>query len=267
MDKLQWYLYLGYGPYIAIALISFALFLGWTVGNLSIKKNWNFSTYINESYQGAIFGLVALVVGFTFSNAIDHYDARKENVRHAVTSISNATHYSDYLLPDDRDELRRRITEYLNMRLSLHENIENLNDLDDKATSITNFGRQVLILTLDAIERNSGKNKAMTDELLKPQVISMLENYEKGRLLLLNRPNLLIYLMLFTFLGVTGLIGGYEMAIKQKRDLFFTFFYALVITATLYVIFSMEFPASNKLEQLRFNKELLQLKDNLFNKN
>lgn len=263
MDKLQWFLYLGYGPYVAIALMAAALFLGWSSGKLAIKWNSDFVPYINESYQDAIFALVALVVGFTFANAIDHYDARKENVRNAVTSISNAYHYADYLQPADREKLRHSINDYLDMRLSLHDNIDSLSSLDKKATNINNFGRQVLIFTLQAVERSAGKDKVLANELLKPQVILMLENYEKGRLLLLDHPNVLIYLMLFTFLGVTGFIGGYEMAIKQKRDLIFTFFYALVITATLYLIFSMEFPASDKLEQLRFNKELLSLRNNL----
>jgi len=263
MDTLQWYLYLGYGPFIAIASQAAALFLGWFVGKLVIKKNTHFVPYINESYQGAIFGLVALVVGFTFANAINHYDDRKENGRTAVTLIANSYNYSDYLLPADRDKLRSLINDYLHMRLSLHENIESLNDIDAKATNISNFGRHVLGFTLEAIERDSGRNKVLANELLKPQVILMLENYEKGRLLLYATPNMLIYLMLFSFLGVTGFIGGYEMTIKHKRDLIFTFLYAVVITATLYLIFSMAFPASHKLDQLRFNRELLQLKDHL----
>ncbi len=264
MEKLHWYFYTGYGPYIAVLVISGAIALGWLAGGFRIKKKSDTTRYIYGNYQNAVFGLVALVIGFTFAAAMHHYDDRKENVREAATSISNVYHYSSYLLPDDRRTLQQKLHEYLDSRIDLHKDIQSLDELELKSRKITVFGRQILTFVLQAIERSSGNDKILANELLKPQVLSMLDIYDKGRLLMLGGPNVLIYIVMLLYLGVAGFMGGYEMSVKHEKDIVFTCLYVMVITVMLHLIFEMEYPVSGAEQQLKFNSELVNLRAEIF---
>ena len=264
MDKINWYFYTGYGSYIALVVILSAIVLGWLAGRSRVKNKSGEAGYIYGNYQDAVFGLVALVIGFTFATAMHHYDERKENVRQTATSISTVYHYSEYLMPDDRDRLRQMLRQYLDSRIDLHKDLTDLSELEIKSRKITVFGRQILTFVLQAVDRSSGNDKLLSSELLKPQVISMLNIYDSGRLLMLGGPNVMVYLVLLLYLGVAGFMGGYEMSIKRERDIVFTGLYILVITVMLHLVFEMEYPVSSTEQQLRFNAELVKLRAEIF---
>ncbi len=266
MENLQWYLFSGYGPYIAIALIGIFLLLGWLIGRYQFKKKPDDNLYINTNYEGAIFGLVALVIGFTFAGAVAHYDARKAQVRVEVSSILNSHRYTEYLTPSDSDQLHKLLNEFLSLRLDMFNNVTKFDDLEKKAKHIDNFGDRIRVFTFQAIERTPPEAKALANEFLRPQIIAMNLSTHDARLLLMARPHPLVFLVLFSFLAISGFIGGYKMALKHRLDWMFTGLYLLVIYTTLHIIFLLEFPDGNSSEQVRYNKELIQLQNDFVSK-
>jgi len=260
MEEFQWYLFSGFGPYIAILLIGIFLFIGWVSGKRRIRNKPDEAVYINSTYENAIFGLVALVIGFTFYNAVNHYDARKDKVRVEVSSIYNSYEGLRYLNASDGAKLHSLLNNFLDLRLNLFNNVKNFDELDKRAKDIDDFGNQIRVLTFQAIERAPAKTKQLAEEFFKPQIILMLDSTHQARLLMLARPHSLIFFALFMFMGITGFIGGFEMATKQKLDWIFTSLYIVVVFTTFHIIFALEFPDTSPAEQARYNKGLIQLK-------
>ena len=267
MENLEWYLFSGYAPYFAILLLGAFLFVGWAFGKYFSKKKTRDDLYINASYQTAIFGLIALVIGFTFASAIGHYDVRKEKVRMESSAIFNAYRNAIYLQAGDSERLRELLNQFLSLRLDIFNNVHSFAELDKKAIDIDNSTRRITLFTFEAIERAPDKTRALANEFLKPQVDSLEKSVHEARLLLVARPEPIIFSVLFLFLAIAGFVGGYEMAGKKKLDWIFTGVYILVVYATLRVIFLLEFPDLNPDQQVRYNKELLQLNSEMPHQN
>lgn len=69
--------------------------------------------------QGALVGLLSLMIGFTFSLSASRFDARKSAVLHEATAISTAGERATLLPPPHAVEAGRLLTAYLETRILL----------------------------------------------------------------------------------------------------------------------------------------------------
>jgi hypothetical protein len=68
---------------------------------------------------GAILGLVAFMLAFTFGIASSRLDARKELVRNEANAIETTYLRADFLTQPDREEVKRLLVWYLDERLAV----------------------------------------------------------------------------------------------------------------------------------------------------
>jgi hypothetical protein len=66
---------------------------------------------------GAVLGLLALLLAFTYALAAGHYDRRKELVLEEANALGTAWLRTEFLKAEDREELRGLLREYLDLRL------------------------------------------------------------------------------------------------------------------------------------------------------
>jgi hypothetical protein len=67
-------------------------------------------------YQGAVLGLLALLLGFTFSMALTHYDLRRNLVVQEANSIGTTYLRASFLPGEARDISRRLLCDYVQLR-------------------------------------------------------------------------------------------------------------------------------------------------------
>ena len=89
-----------YVPEIFFTSILTFLLIGWLFGRFRTRTSEH--VVVRDSLATAIFGLSALVLGFTFSNATDHYDKRISLIRDQAFSLKQVYQSSNYLNPTDR---------------------------------------------------------------------------------------------------------------------------------------------------------------------
>lgn len=70
-----------------------------------------------EGYQGAVLGLLALLLGFTFSMALNHYDLRRSLVVQEANAIGTTYLRASFLPGEIRDISRRLLREYVELRV------------------------------------------------------------------------------------------------------------------------------------------------------
>ena len=68
-------------------------------------------------YQGAVLGLLALLLGFTFSMALNHYDLRRNLVVQEANSIGTTYLRASFLPGEARDVSRRLLRDYVGLRV------------------------------------------------------------------------------------------------------------------------------------------------------
>jgi len=79
------------------------------------KLAWNHADFY--MVQTATLTLLSLIIGFTFSMAIDRFDQRKTLEEAEANSISTAVMRTDLFPVDARPEIKKLLTEYLDQRI------------------------------------------------------------------------------------------------------------------------------------------------------
>lgn len=107
-------------PVWVTAALLFALLVLVCEGGAHIHRDRGEADQAEEGHLvGAALGLLALLLGFTFSLALGRFEERRELVVHEAAAISTLWLRADLLPPPSRTEARRLLDAYADARLQL----------------------------------------------------------------------------------------------------------------------------------------------------
>lgn len=227
-------------PLLFFFSILIFLLIGWLYGKYQVRRSDK--VVIRDSLATAIFGLSALVLGFTFSSATEHFDHRVSLIHEQAYVLEQIYQSSDYLNPTDRVMVKNTLKQILALRVSKYENIKTLNDLDVKNEALAKTLNTLNEDITKAIPRAPASTKDLADNILRPQLTHLLDTFQEGILNGKRHPPPIIERFLFTLLSIGALLSGYSMAVKKEEDWFLTVLYLGLMGFALYVIFALEFP-------------------------
>jgi len=229
-----------YAPQIFFASILMFLLIGWLFGRYRTRTTEH--VVVRDSLATAIFGLSALVLGFTFSNATGHYDERISLMREQAYALKQVYQSSNYLNPTDRVKVQNSLKQILSQRMSKYEGLKTMDDLDVHndalAKSLNTLNEEIN----QSIGRAPASTKDLAASILQPQLASLLDVFQQGILNGKKHPPAIIDRFLFALLSIGALLSGYSMAIKKEEDWFLTALYLGLMWFALHVIFALEFP-------------------------
>jgi hypothetical protein len=244
--------------------VSIALFMGagWLFGRYRIRKSGDSGVAIREPLIAAIFGLSALVLGFTFSSAFNHYDTRIEGIRSQANTIKEVYLSTQYLQPSDQSAIKKSLANLLNLRLEAYSNIKNMNDFDIATDRVATLVRQINEDVTKAVINAPIANRLILAETISPQTRNLVTTFNFAAIKMKSHPPILIMCFLFILLFAGALLTGYTMAVKGESDWFLAFVYVLLMSFGLYVILSLEYP-NVLMPYEELNRDLLLLKKQL----
>ena len=243
-----------YAPLIFFASILTFLLIGWLLGKYRLHNSEK--VIVRDSLASAIFGLSALVLGFTFSGANDHFDKRISLMRAQADAITQIYQSSKYLNPKDQIEVHNSLKEILADRLELYQDVQTFAALNANISRLGDKLNEFNELMMLSIPRAPSNNRELADKILRPQTDQLIAVLRDGMLNARHHPPPILERFLFTLLSIGALLSGYAMAIKKEEDWFLTFVYLGLMGFALYVIFALEFP--NELFPYEvFNADLL----------
>lgn len=249
-----------YAPLIFFTSILAFLLIGWLFGKYRLRTSDK--VIVRDSLAAAIFGLSALVFGFTFSSANDHFDRRISLNRAQADAIGQVYESSKYLNPTDQLAVRNSLKALLAERLSVYQEVKSFKSLDENLDRVKRRLNNLNELMTISIPRAPSNNKDLADRILRPQVDHLFEIFKLGILNARHHPPAILERFLFTLLSVGALLSGYAMAVKNEEDWFLTAIYLALMGFALYVIFALEFPnelfpyEAINLDLLRMQKQL-----------
>ena len=229
-----------YAPYIFLVSILIFLGIGWLFGKYRLRTSDK--VIVRDSLAAAIFGLSALVLGFTFSSANEHFDKRISINRAQADAITQIYQSSKYLNSADQIAVRNNLKEILTDRLEIYQGVHSfkaLNENLDRQGHKINELNELMILS---IPRAPAGTKELADKILRPQTDHLMEVFKDGMLNARHHPPAILERFLFTLLTIGALLSGYAMAVKNEEDWFLTAIYLGLMGFALYVIFALEFP-------------------------
>ncbi len=208
--------------------------------------------------QGAIMGLLALLLGFTFSMAISRYEVRKQLVLEEANAIGT-TYLRAQLLPEpERREVSNLLRKYVAARLEyVRVGLEG-KKLDEAKREMDAMHKRLWSHAMAVGEQDP---RSITRGLFIQSLNEVIDLYGKRLQALENHvPGIIIELLFFIAIIATGLIG-YGCGVGGRRNFFVTLATSLLIAAVILVILDLDRPRRGliKVSQQR----LVELQDSL----
>ncbi len=208
--------------------------------------------------QGAVLGILGLLLAFTYSFASTRHNTRKELLVREANAIHTA-HLRAGLLPEPRrSELQAILVRYVDSRLV---NPEVAHD-QAKLTEAVRRSEQVLAALWPAASRDITSRAPNIIDSIVFQGLNTVIDLHTERMAAFNYriPGVILWLLLVVA-GMAMALTGFSGGSGGRRNLFFTTTLALLVTAVLIVILDLDHPVSGL---IRVDQQsMIQLRDNL----
>ncbi len=229
-------------PIIAVAMFAgtlVAIELGRSAGRRRAAEAGDKAHVGLGAIEGAVFGLMGLLLAFTFSGAAQRFEARRHLLVQEANAIGTAWLRLDLAPESYRGELRDLFRQYTDARMAAHDG-RRASDAERKAAAAASGPLAGQIWSLAV----AGRGQMSPPEA--PLLLSALnEMFDMGTARLAerqNHPPLIIFAMLAVLTLACALIAGYGMAGGGPRSWLHIVGFALGMTATVFVTLDIEFP-------------------------
>jgi hypothetical protein len=210
--------------------------------------------------ESAVFGLMALLIAFTFSGAASRFDLRRDLVIEEANDIGTAWLRLDLLPAAAQPPLREKFRNYADARLAFYDK------LLDRAASQAALARATALqneIWKDAVAacRESGPSPAAT--LLLPALNQMMDITTVRTMAARTHAPVFIYVMLGLLMLAGSLLAGYGMANGKARNWFHTCAFAVIMTLAIFVILDFEFPRVGIIRLNAFDQVLVDVRQSM----
>ena len=189
--------------------------------------------------DGAVFGLLGLLLAFTFSGAIGRWDTRRDQIRQEVNAIGTAYLRLDLLPGAMQPALRQAFRDYVDIRMTTYSNST---DGDAQRTNRAAADLKRAEIWRGAIGACRETSSEATSLLLLPSLNEMFDSATTRDLTALAHAPPVIYVVLAIVVLASSLLAGYGMAGSTRVSRVHMVCYALMITLTVYATLEIEFP-------------------------
>lgn len=193
-----------------------------------------------NAIQASLLGILALMLGFTFSLALQRYDSRSLAVVDEANAIGTAYLRSQLLPPSVRDDVQRVLRQYLDVRIQ-----GSVVPLSDQAK------RQALMMQVDQSQRDLWRyavqaveedDRPTTTGLFIQSLNELIDSYGR-RNAALNRhiPEVVLFLLYGTFVMTWGIVG-YASGITGHRPSFVAYIMLFLVVLLILIIIDLDRP-------------------------
>lgn len=209
--------------------------------------------------EAAVFGLLGLLLAFTFSGAASRFEARRHLISKETNAIGTAYLRVDMLPAEAQPEIRQLFRRYLEARVAAYSNTA-----DAAATAARRS--EAIALQADIWARSVAASKPATVPtpaamLMLPALNAMIDITTTRAVALQNHPPRIIFLLLGGLCLVCSPLVGYVMCATRLRSWFYMMLIASTMSLTLYVILDLEYPRLGLIRIDSADQTLIELRE------
>lgn len=188
--------------------------------------------------ERAVFGLMALLMAFTFSSAALRFEGRRSMIVDEANVIRTAWLRLELLPEEARPRLQESFRRYVDSRLLVYRH---LGDAAASATDLERVTRLQQVIWTDAVTacRESGMQAA---SLVLPALNEMFVVASKRTVGLQTHQHGVVVGMLGVVMLACALLAGFTMGGDGARSWLHVVSFAAVLTVAFYVILDLEYP-------------------------
>ena len=190
--------------------------------------------------EAAVFGLMGLIMAFTFSGAASRFEDRRHLITAEVNAIGTAYLRIDLLPGDSQPEMRGLFRRYADVRSVAYRNMEDQNATKAKLAEAEVLQKDIWTKALAACRQQEAPAQAAM--LLLPALNEMIDITTTRAIATQNHPPLVVFLLLGVLSLVGALLVGYDTSPNKDRSWLHMVVFAAIISLAVFVIVDLEFP-------------------------
>src|SRR3990172_14691 len=211
--------------------------------------------------EGAIFGLLGLLIAFTFSGPSSRFDTRRQLIVEDTNAIGTAYLRLDLLPAGAQPALRESFRRYVDTRLEAYRKLPDIAAAKEELAKATKLQGEIWRQAVAAC-RAQGAQSAATMVLL-PALNAMIDITTTRTMATQMHPPVIIFVMLFGFALASALLAGYGMAGGTSRSWLHMLGFAAAMAVSVYVILDLEFPRLGLIRVDAFDQALVDLRESM----
>ena len=210
--------------------------------------------------EGAVFGLLGLLLAFSFSGAAARFDGRRQLVVEEANAIGTAWLRLDLLPAESRARAQGLFRQYLDSRLATYRKLP---DTAAAMEELANSNRLQQKIWNEAVAGSGQESAPPTRMLLLPALNQMIDITTTRTMATQMHPPGVIFAMLFLLALAGSLLAGYGMASSTRRNWIHLLGFAVTLAIAVYIILDLEYPRLGLIRVDRFDQVLVDLRQSM----
>ena len=210
--------------------------------------------------DGAVYGLLALLIGFTFSGAADRFDRRRHLIAEEKNAAETAWLRVSIMPPDLQPPIRTHFREYMDAIIAYYAQNPSREVALNESSAMTNARADLWAATVPACRRPEEQNSC---QLFLPALNEMFDAVDMERMTRRIHPPFVIFVMLGVAALATALFAGYGMAGGRKRNVVYMIGIAATVAIAAYVIIELEYPRVGLIRVSAMDQVLVELRESM----
>jgi hypothetical protein len=188
--------------------------------------------------EGAVFGLMGLLIAFTFSGAAARFDTRRQLVTEEANNIGTAWLRLDLLPAGAQPALRDSFRRYVDLRLEVYQKLPDLEAAQAALGRCAELQGEIWSQAVAA----SREGSPQATMLLLPALNQMFDITTTRTMAARIHPPVIIFVTLVALTLISALLAGYGMAAARTRSWIHMLGFGFVMAVAVYIIIDLEHP-------------------------
>lgn len=234
----------GYGSVVISTILFIAIVafneVGFRVGRFVQSSTGSEVKALTGSIQASILGLLALLLGFTFSMSMQRYDNRSMALIDEANAIGTAVLRVQLLPAHYQQEAYALLSKYVESRIEMSQ-------LDlTESTQRSNYNSQIIELQKQlwslAVSATNDDPRPVTTGAFVKSLNDLIDNQGKRNALLqMHVPEVVLLLLFLVFISSGGILG-YSAGLSGNRIIAPIALVSLLITLIVFIIIDLDRP-------------------------
>jgi len=217
-----------------------SLVLGRRLGRRAIAHHGSASVPSVSSLEAAVFGLLGLLIAFTFSGALSRFDVRRTQAVEEANAVGTAYLRIDLLPATAQPLLRETLRKYVDARIATYRALPDVNAAHLELVRSQDLQTEIWAQAVAAIRMPEIRPGA---ELLVMPALNQMFDIATVRVVATQiHPPLIVYEMLIALALASAMLAGYQSAGEKDYDWVHKVGFAGIVAFTVYVILDIEYP-------------------------
>jgi hypothetical protein len=215
------------------------LVLGQRLGRRSLAQEADVVRSRLTGVETAIFGLMGLMIAFTFSGAAARYELRRQLTVEEANAIGTAYLRLDLLPAASQPALRDRFRRYVTARIAVYRVLPDIETSNAQAAIATTLQQEIWTGVLAALK----EAPPQATIVVVPALNQMIDITTARAIAALTHTPKLIFSVLLILGLVCSMLAGYVLAYTNTGNVrLHVVAFAVVVTLTIYLIFDLDYP-------------------------